>query len=183
MLEGEGVIFHLTFLVFKLEDFQHPGVRLKRLSLGSLGAYQKSMAWRMEKVSKMWDWQEILAHFCLIFTFLACGGSFSASGKSFSAKPLSDKSAQKIHFELACSIWDWGLTLAKICIFGFYHLSSKLGNFIILKCYTWLLWSWCIRVQPNQMNGEEWRHLTQKVNQPTKPLNDISIFIPTLRKL
>lgn len=53
VLEGEGVLFHLTFLVFKLEDFQHPGVRLKRLSLGSLGAYQKSMAWRMEKVSKM----------------------------------------------------------------------------------------------------------------------------------
>lgn len=93
--EGGGVLFHLTFLVFKLEDFQHPGVKLKSLSLGSLGAYQKSMAWRMEKVSKMWDWQEILAHFCLIFTFLACSGSFSANGKSFSAKPLSDKSAHK----------------------------------------------------------------------------------------
>lgn len=52
-LEGEGVLFNLTFLVFKLEDFQHPGVTLKSLSLGSLGAYQKSMAWRMEKVSKM----------------------------------------------------------------------------------------------------------------------------------
>lgn len=53
VLEGGGVLFHLTFLVFKLEDFQHPGVRLKSLSLGSLRAYQKSMAWRMEKVSKM----------------------------------------------------------------------------------------------------------------------------------
>lgn len=95
VLEGGGVLFHVTFLVFKLEDFQHPGVKLKSLPLGSLGAYQKSMAWRMENVSKMWDWQEILAHFCLIFTFLACRGSFSASGKSFSAKPLSDKSAQK----------------------------------------------------------------------------------------
>lgn len=51
--EGGGVLFHLAFLVFKLEDFQHPGVRLKSLPLGSLGAYQKSMAWRMEKVSKM----------------------------------------------------------------------------------------------------------------------------------
>lgn len=93
--EGGGVLFNLTFLVFKLENFQHPGVKLKSLSLGSLGAYQKSMAWRMEKVSKMWDWQEILAHFCLIFTFLACSGSFSANGKCFSAKPLSDKSAHK----------------------------------------------------------------------------------------
>lgn len=105
-LEGEGVLFNLTFLVFKLEDFQHPGVTLKSLSLGSLGAYQKSMAWRMEKVSKMWDWQEILAHFCLIFAFLACRGSSSANGKSLGAKPPSDKSAHKIHFELACSFWD-----------------------------------------------------------------------------
>jgi len=53
VLEGGGALFHLIFLVFKLEDFQHHGVRLKSLSLGSLGAYQKSMAWRMEKVSKM----------------------------------------------------------------------------------------------------------------------------------
>lgn len=105
-VSGGRVLFNLTFLVFKLEDFQHHGVRLKSLSLGSLGAYQKSMAWRMEKVSKMWDWQEILAHFCLIFTFLACSSSFSANGKSSSAKPLSDKSAHKIHFELACSFWD-----------------------------------------------------------------------------